>query len=63
MPRLTRPHNICGIPTISVPCGFNSEGLPIGVQLAARPFEDALALQVAYAYEQATDWHSQRPSV
>ena len=63
MPRLTRPHNICGIPTVSVPCGFSSDGLPIGVQLAARPFEDALALQVAYAYEQATDWHSQRPPV
>ena len=63
MPRLTRPHNICGIPTVSVPCGFTSDGLPIGMQLAARPFEDALALQVAYAYEQATDWHTRRPPV
>ena len=63
MPRLTRPHNICGIPTVSVPSGFSSDGLPIGMQLAARPFEDALALQVAYAYEQATDWHKRRPPV
>ena len=63
MPRLTRPHNICGIPTVSVPCGFSSDGLPIGMQLAARPFEDALALQVAYAYEQATEWHTRRPPV
>lgn len=63
MPRLTRPHNICGIPTVSIPCGFTSEGLPIGMQLAARPFEDALALQVAYAYEQDTDWHTRRPSI
>ena len=63
MPRLTRPHNICGIPTVSVPCGFTSEGLPIGMQLAARPFEDALALQVAYAYEQATDWHIRHPAI
>ena len=63
MPRLTRPHNICGIPTVSVPCGFTSEGLPIGMQLAARPFEDALALQVAHAYEQATDWHTRHPEV
>lgn len=63
MPRLTRPHNICGIPTVSVPCGFTSDGLPIGMQLAARPFEDALALQVAHAYEQATEWHTQRPPV
>ncbi len=63
MPRLTRPHNICGIPTISVPCGLTSDGLPIGMQLAARPFEDALALQVAYAYEQATDWHTKHPPI
>ena len=63
MPRLTRPHNICGIPTVSVPCGFTSDGLPIGMQLAARAFEDALALQVAYAYEQTTDWHTRRPPV
>lgn len=61
MPRLTRPHNICGNPTVSVPCGFTSEGLPIGMQLAARPFQDAVALQVAHAYEQATDWHTQHP--
>ncbi len=61
MPRLTRPHNICGIPTVSVPCGFTSEGLPIGMQLAARSFEDALALQVAHLYEQATEWHTRRP--
>ena len=63
MPRLTRPHNICGIPTVSVPCGFTSDGLPIGMQLAARSFEDALALQVAYAYEQATDWHTLHPAL
>ena len=61
MPRLTRPHNVCGIPTVSVPCGFSADGLPIGMQLAARPFEDALALQVAHAYEQATEWHTRRP--
>ena len=63
MPRLTRPHNVCGIPTVSVPCGFSSGGLPIGMQLAARPFEDALALQVAHAYEQATDWHTRHPGI
>ena len=63
MPRLTRPHNICGIPTVSIPCGFTSDGLPIGMQLAARSFEDAVALQVAYAYEQATDWHTRHPGI
>ena len=63
MPRLTRPHNICGVPTVSVPCGFTSEGLPIGMQIAARAFEDAVALQAAYAYEQATEWHTRRPAI
>ena len=61
LPRLTRPWNICGVPTISVPCGFTSSGMPIGLQLAGRPFEDALVLRVAQAYEQATEWHTRRP--
>lgn len=61
--RLTRPFNIGGVPAASVPCGFTSEGLPIGMQLAGRPFEDARVLQVADAYEQATDWHTRRPPV
>jgi len=61
--RLTRPFNICGVPTISVPCGFTSSGLPIGMQLAGRLFDEATVLRVAYAYEQATDWHTRRPPV
>ncbi len=54
--RLTRPWNLYGGPAVSVPCGLTSEGLPIGLQLAGRPFEDALLLQVADAYEQASGW-------
>jgi aspartyl-tRNA(Asn)/glutamyl-tRNA(Gln) amidotransferase subunit A len=54
--RLTRPWNLYGGPATSVPCGLTSEGLPIGLQLAGRPFEDALLLQVADAYEQASGW-------
>lgn len=54
--RLTRPWNLYGGPAISVPCGKTSEGLPIGLQLAGRPFEDALLLQIARAYEQASGW-------
>ena len=54
--RLTRPWNLYGGPAISVPCGLTSERLPIGLQLAGRPFEDALLLQVADAYEQASGW-------
>ena len=61
--RLTRPFNICGFPTASVPCGFTSDGMPIGIQMAGRAFEDATVLRAAHAYEQATDWHARRPEV
>ena len=61
--RLTRPFNICGVPAISVPCGFTSSGMPIGVQLAGRPFDEATVLRAAHAYEQASDWHTRRPPV
>ena len=61
--RCTRPFNLAGSPTISVPCGFTGSGLPIGLQLAGRPFEDATVLRAAHAYEQATDWHDRRPSL
>ena len=61
--RLTRPFNICGVPTISAPCGFTSSGLPIGMQMAGRLFDEAAVLRVAYAYEQATDWHTRRPPI
>ena len=61
--RLTRPQNICGLPTITVPCGFTSDGMPIGMQMAARAFDESSALRVAHAYEQATDWHTRRPPV
>ena len=61
--RLTRPFNICGVPAISVPCGFTSSGMPIGVQMAGRPFDEATVLRAAHAYEQATDWHTRRPPI
>lgn len=60
---LTRMFNLTGMPAISVPCGFSAAGLPIGLQLAGRPFEDATVLRAAHAYEQTTDWHSRRPSL
>ena len=59
----TRAYNITGFPAISVPCGFDESGLPIGFQLAGRPFDDATVLRAAHAYEQATDWGEQRPPV
>jgi aspartyl-tRNA(Asn)/glutamyl-tRNA(Gln) amidotransferase subunit A len=61
MLRNTRPFNVWGIPAISVPCGFTEDGLPIGLQLAAAPWREDVVLQVAHAYEQATEWHKKRP--
>lgn len=53
--------NLAGIPGISLPCGFTQAGLPIGLQLLGKPFDEATVLQVAFAYEQATEWHKRSP--
>lgn len=55
--RLTMPFNLAGLPAISFPCGFSSDGLPLGLQVAGKPFEDATVLRIAHAYQQLTDWH------
>jgi aspartyl-tRNA(Asn)/glutamyl-tRNA(Gln) amidotransferase subunit A len=55
--------NLAGVPGISVNCGFTSGGLPIGLQLIGKPFDEATVLAVAHAYEQATPWHTRRPSL
>ena len=62
-PNFTNPFNLTGLPAISVPCGFTDRNLPAGLQLIAPPFDEATALRVAYAYEQATEWHTSRPSL
>jgi aspartyl-tRNA(Asn)/glutamyl-tRNA(Gln) amidotransferase subunit A len=54
---------LAGIPAISVPCGFDADGLPIGLQLAAPALHEGRMFQVAYAYEQATTWHQRRPAL
>ncbi|HUF52252.1 MAG TPA: amidase [Dehalococcoidia bacterium] len=59
--RFTNPFNFLGTPAISVPSGFTSEGLPLGLHLTAHWFDEARVLRAAYAYEQATDWHTRRP--
>jgi aspartyl-tRNA(Asn)/glutamyl-tRNA(Gln) amidotransferase subunit A len=55
--------DLAGLPAVSVRCGFNTAGLPIGLQLMARPFDEARLLRAAHTYEQATDWLSRRPSL
>jgi Asp-tRNA(Asn)/Glu-tRNA(Gln) amidotransferase A subunit family amidase len=55
------PASLAGVPALSVPCGFTSAGLPIGLQVIGRRFEEATILRVAHAYEQATAWHRRRP--
>ncbi len=59
----TIPANLAGIPAISVPCGFSKSGLPIGMQLQAKAFNEEMLLRVSYAYEQNTSWHSQKPNL
>jgi aspartyl-tRNA(Asn)/glutamyl-tRNA(Gln) amidotransferase subunit A len=63
MGRNTSPANIIGVPAITVPCGFSEEGLPIGLQILGRPWEDSLVLRVAHQYEQATDYSGKVPAV
>ena len=58
----TSPFNLTGLPAISIPCGFTREGLPIGLQLVAAPWREALLLRAARAYERVTDWHERHPA-
>ena len=62
-PSFTGPFNASGIPAISTPGGFSSDGLPIGLQIAGKPFDEATVLRIAYAYEQAARWFERRPEV
>jgi aspartyl-tRNA(Asn)/glutamyl-tRNA(Gln) amidotransferase subunit A len=59
--RMTRPGNLSGLPAISIPCGFSSKGLPIGLQIIGHRLDEAGLLRAAYAYEAATSWHQQFP--
>ena len=60
---LTVPFDLTGTPAVSVPCGFAASGLPIGLQIAGRAWEEATILRIAAAYEAATPWHGQHPAL
>jgi aspartyl-tRNA(Asn)/glutamyl-tRNA(Gln) amidotransferase subunit A len=59
----TAAFDIYGLPTISVPCGFTASGLPIGLQISGNHFLESTVLALAHAYEQATKWHTRRPTL
>jgi aspartyl-tRNA(Asn)/glutamyl-tRNA(Gln) amidotransferase subunit A len=61
--RFTSPFNLTGLPAISIPCGFSRKGLPIGMQLVAKHWNEALLFRAAFAYENATGWYKQKPNL
>ncbi len=61
--KFTPPSNLTGLPTLSVPCGFSPDGLPAGLQIIGRSFDERLLFRIAHTYERATDWHKRRPSL
>ena len=62
-PSYSAPFNQTGLPAISVPCGFTGAGLPIGLQIAGKPFDETTVMNVAYAYQQHAGWFERRPQL
>ena len=63
-PSITMPFSVGGLPAIAIPCGFSrAEALPLSLQIAARPMQEAMVLRIAHAYQQATDWHRRHPAL
>ena len=60
---LATTFSLANVPALSVPCGFTDEGLPIGLQIAGRPFDESTVLRAGHCYEQGTEWHMQRPNI
>jgi aspartyl-tRNA(Asn)/glutamyl-tRNA(Gln) amidotransferase subunit A len=61
--RFTYPYNLTGLPAMSVPCGFDRDGLPVGLQIAARPFDEATVLRIGHAYESSHEWKDRWPDL
>jgi aspartyl-tRNA(Asn)/glutamyl-tRNA(Gln) amidotransferase subunit A len=61
--RFSAPFNLTGLPALSVPCGFTSDGLPIGLQIVSRAWNEAGILRTGYAFQEATEWHKRKCSV
>jgi aspartyl-tRNA(Asn)/glutamyl-tRNA(Gln) amidotransferase subunit A len=61
--RNTSPFDVLGLPAISVPCGFTTSGLPVGLQIVSAPFAESTVLALAHAYERETEWHKRHPMV
>ena len=61
--RYLAPFSLLGFPAIVLPNGFGEDGMPTGLQIAGHPCDDAVVLRVAYAYEQATPWHTKWPEI
>jgi len=59
----TGPFNLAGTPALTLPCGFSSDDMPMGIQIVGKPFAEEMVLKVAYAYEQNTDWHNRKPPI
>jgi aspartyl-tRNA(Asn)/glutamyl-tRNA(Gln) amidotransferase subunit A len=60
---MTIPANLAGLPALSLPCGFDAQGLPIGLQMVSNVLREDILFQIAYGYEQSTDWHKRSPTI
>jgi aspartyl-tRNA(Asn)/glutamyl-tRNA(Gln) amidotransferase subunit A len=61
--RFTRPINYLGLPSLSIPAGFTRQGLPVGVQLIGRPFDEAMILRIGAGFQRTTDVHTRLPAL
>jgi aspartyl-tRNA(Asn)/glutamyl-tRNA(Gln) amidotransferase subunit A len=61
--RFTRPVNYLGLPSLAIPAGFTSRGLPVGLQLIGRPFDEAMLLRIGACFQRATDFHQRAPAL